>query len=233
MGGVLSVNESNIQQSFYNQVNELTKTVCNTVADNSITGQYIDISNSTVNNTSVGISTNNVVDASCVISSSMASTISNMLGAMVQQEAKTDSDLFGDFSFSRLFNVTDVVQSSTNVINQVNSSVCTAASYNPIKDQYIYAANTTINGNGGFLGISEKSNTSATCSMSNYMKNLSFNQTQANTGQKNISKGMFTVIFTALALIAGAIVLFVVVIALFGGGGYLVIKETEAKNSKK
>lgn len=229
--GVFSLNKSNIQQSFYNQVNEITKTVCSTVSDGAITGQYIDISNSTVNDTSVGISTNNTVDASCVISSSMASTISNMLGTMVQQEAKTDNDLFGDFSKSRLINVTDIVQSTTNVINQVNSSVCTAASYNPIKDQYIYAANTTINGNGGFLGISEKSNTNATCSMSNYMKNLSFNQTQANTGQKSVTKGMFTVIFTALALIAGAIVLFVVVIALFGGGGYLVIKGTESKTS--
>lgn len=228
--GLISFNDTNTQQNFYNQVNEITKNTCTVVTDQSISGQFIDVSNSTINGVSVGINTQNTVDASCVISSSMDSSVTNMLTSIVDQETKSESGLLSALTLSATLDKTNIVQACTNVINQINSATCTAASYNPIKDQYIYAANTTINsGNGTFLGISSNSNTSASCSMSNYMKSLSYNDILANSSEKYKSKGMFTTILTSIALIGGFLVLFMIVVGLIGGGGYIILKSSGNK----
>jgi len=149
----------------------------------------------------------------------MENSIKNVMSAISKQNNKADTDLFNGFQISSQNNLFDSNQSTVNNINQINQATCSANTTNSASDNYIYVTNSDIKGN--FVGVTDTSNASADCNMSNYMKNNVYNQAQASSTQLNSIKGMFAALMAAVTGIVVVIIIGVIVFFSVGAVGHV------------
>lgn len=213
-----TMNVADIQQTFMNNITQVNEQFCIATVDDTENNNII-IFDGKVNGSFTGIATTISTDATCQMTSTMEDSIENILDAIINQTNNTENDIFGDFTFNEDTNVFNIRQTVINNISQINLAVCAANTTLSKSNNLIYVQNGA-RINGDFVGLATTSNTSASCNITNYMKNATYNQGQASGTQKNIIKGMFVALLTILAAIIGIIVIGVIILFATGAIGY-------------
>lgn len=230
MGGVFSQNIANIQQSFMNNITQNNQQSCQATVSNQANNNVVIVNGATINGNFTGVTTNVSTDASCLMVSNMDDSISNILSASLQQTNTTETDWFNGFSFDSNTNVFDIAQSVTNNISQINQATCSANQVSSTSNNYIYLTNATVNGD--FVGVSDTLTASASCSITNAMKNSTYNSAAAVANQTNTDKGMFVTMVGSFAGIIGLIIIIVIILFAVGAIGFVGYEATSTVISK-
>lgn len=218
MGGSHS-NTATINQQFMNRITTENQDNCVANSNVTVSGNVIIISGGTVSG-NVGTVAGTSTDASCLMVSEMQNSIQDIMRATSTQTNNTSNDLFGDFSWTNDTNTFNLTQSVTNNISQINQTTCTANSMVTNSNNYIYLPGTAVGGNVGFVADGTQGGTTANCSMSNMMKNYTYNYVQGENNQGNTQKGMFIAIVAAICSLIGIIIIGVVILFAVGAVGY-------------
>lgn len=227
--GSASSNIANIQQSFINNITQVDQQNCIATVSSSANNNVVIINGANISGNFTGIADTTKTDASCLMVSSMENSISNILNATLQQTNTAETDWFNGFQFTSDTNSFNIVQSVTNNINQINEATCSASTIQSANNNYVYVTDATIGGN--FVGVTESTSANANCSMTNIIKNSTYNQVQANATQSNVIKGMFVAMIGAFAVIFVIIAIGVVVLYSRGTKGNVGYKAGTQKRS--
>lgn len=224
-------NISNLQQNFMTNVLEQNQDICAVTTRVDSSNNVVIANNLNVGNNFIGVNTNSAgTDASCTMVSTMDNSITSMLSAIVQQTNSTQTDLFGDFSANTLVNKVNIYQTASNNISQINQSTCTANLTQSANNNYVYYSGKV---GGNFIGVNnDAGNTQTNCNMSNYMKNITYNQGQASGKNSNSYKGMFVAIVGSFAFIVGLMVIIVIFLFAIGAIGMTGYELTGSKKPK-
>lgn len=210
-------NIAKIQQDFMNDILQNDQQNCIAQQTQQATGNIIVVSGGVIDGDFIGVRQVQNTDASCLMVSNMQNTVENVLSATLQQTNQAVTDWFNDFSYTDETNIFDISQSITNNISQINEATCSASNIQAATNNYIYVPDTRVRGN--FIGVSQDSNASANCSMTNMMKNATYNKAQASATQSNTTIGMFTAIAAVIAAIIGLMVISSIIYYSTGGFG--------------
>lgn len=214
-----TTNIASIQQSFMNNITQQDQQNCIATVSDSTNNNVVIVNGANIGGNFTGVSSTAKTDATCLMVSNMEDSISNILSATLQQTNTTETDWFNGFQFTADTNVFDISQSVTNNISQINEATCAANTVTSTNDNYVYVTNSKIGGD--FIGVTSSANASASCSMTNTMKNTTYNQAQASAKQNNTIKGMFVAMVGAFAAIIGIIVIGVIILFAVGAIGYV------------
>lgn len=227
--GNFNSNFTDIQQDFYNNITQINQQECISQSSAGASGNVVIIQNSTINGEDVGINvTSTQTDASCLMVSSMDTSITNILEAIAQQTNTSVTDLFNDFSIDSQVNVADIDQSVVNNITQISEALCEASSISSAENNYVYINNSDVNAN--FIGVNvSTSDTSANCTMSNYMKAVTYNQAQASVSQANTSIGIFAIIMAVIAIVMIVLIIAIIIIFAIGSSKYVEYAKVKGK----
>lgn len=199
MGSAIT-NIANVQQQFMNNITQVDQQNCISVSKTTQNNNIFILNGSNISGNFTGVTNTVNTDASCLIVSNMQDSISNILSATLSQTNLASTDIFSALAgFTDETNVFNINQTVTNNISQINQATCAANTTVSQSDNYFYVGNTNIGGN--FLGVTSDAHSSANCSMSNTMKNTTYNQAQATGNQSNTVQGMFATIFGSFAAI--------------------------------
>jgi len=215
--GNTQTNIATIQQNYMNNITQLSEQTCLSTASDNTNNNVILVIGTNVEGNFTGVSTNVSTDSSCLMTSYMEDSISNILSAVVQQTNQAETDLFNGFQITNLTNTFNVEQSVTNNISQINQATCSANTYSSSSNNYVYVANSTIDGD--FIGVESTSNASSSCSINNMMKNTTYNQAQAQANQGNAAKGIFAQLLGTVVVIVAIIVIAVIILFAIGAIG--------------
>lgn len=204
MGASVSTNIANVQQSFFNNITQQSQQNCISTSPTNVSNNTIIVTNSTISGNFTGVSVTTTTDASCLMVSNMDNSVSNILSSTLQQTNQAETDWFSGL-LTVTNNIFNVNQSVTNNINQINQATCAANTITSINNNYEYISATRIGGD--FIGFSTNSMTNASCSMSNVMKNVTYNQAQSSASQSNSIQGPFVAIIGTIILIVGIAVI--------------------------
>lgn len=223
-------NTSDIQENFINNILQQSQQNCIATVVNEANNNVVIVNGTNIGGDFTGVSTTTSTDATCLMVSSMEDSVSSILSAIVQQTNKSQTDWFNGFQIKDSNNTFDVVQSVVNNILQINETTCAASTITSASNNYVYVTNANVGGN--FIGVTDKADASASCTMTNTMKNTTYNQAQASATQTNIDLGMFSGFLGIIAAIIGVVI--VGVIILFGAGivGYFGYKKFFQKPSE-
>lgn len=210
--GSASSNVARVQQSFYNNITQQDQQNCLATSSTQVNNNTVIINNSKIDGNLTGVSATISTDATCLMVSNMEDSISNILSSTLAQTNGAQTGLFNDFNYTNQDNNINISQSVTNNISQINEATCAANSTTSVSNNYVYVSNTEVGGN--FVGVVATSDASANCSMTNTMKNVTYNQAQASATQTNTIQGMFVAIAGIIAAVIGLLVL--ATIFLFG-----------------
>lgn len=222
--GSHSSNIANIQQSFMNNITQVNQQNCIATVTDTTNDNIVIVNGVNIAGNFTGVSSTASTDASCIMTSNMQSSISNILAATLQQTNNTETDMFGDFAWSSNTNKFSIDQSVTNNISQINESLCSANTVDSTNGNYVYVTNAKVGGD--FIGVTSAADASANCSMTNNMKIVTYNQAQASASQSNTTEGMFGAMIAAFAGIVGIIVIGVIIIFAVGSIGYIGYSKT-------
>lgn len=214
-----TTNIANIQQSFMNNITQQDQQNCIATVNNSANNNVVIVNGTNIKGNFTGVASTTNTDATCLMVSNMEDSISNILSATLQQTNTTETDWFNGFQFTADTNTFDITQSVTNNISQINEATCAANTVTSVNNNYVYVTNSTVG--GYFIGVTDTANASASCSMTNTMKNTTYNQAQASATQSNTVKGMFVAMVGAFAAIIGIIVIGVIILFAVGATGYV------------
>lgn len=223
-------NTSDIQENFINNILQQSQQNCIATVVNEANNNVVIVNGTNIGGDFTGVSTTTSTDATCLMVSSMEDSVSSILSAIVQQTNKSQTDWFNGFQIKDSNNTFDVIQSVVNNILQINETTCAASTITSASNNYVYVTNANIG--GSFIGVTDKADASASCTMTNTMKNTTYNQAQASATQTNIDLGMFSGFLGIIAAIIGVVI--VGVIILFGAGivGYFGYKKFLQKPSE-
>ena len=230
MGASLS-NVAGIQQDFLTNVTQTGQQSCVAAASNVQSNNVIIVTGVKVGGDFAGLSSQLQTDATCTIVSSMDNQVTNILKSSLQQSNQTQSDWFNGFSWDTLNNTFNIRQSVTNNISQINQALCSANTVQSQSGNYLYLSNAEIGGN--FVGFTSSSNAQASCSMTNYMKNTTYNQATANGSQTNAVTGIFAIILGVIAFVVGLSIIASIIIFSVGAVSYVGRRGTEATAQQK
>ena len=203
---VSSINNiANVQQSFYNNITQNNQQNCAATPSSSTNNNVVILNGVRVNGNFFGVTSKTSTDASCLITSNMDDSVSNILSSVLSQTNLTESDLFNDGTATFQTNTYNINQSVTNNISQINSSMCEVSQTQSTNNNYVYVTNSFFGQD--FVGVSSETNASANCSMTNAMKNTTYNQAQSSANQSNTVKGMFVAMAGTFAFIVGLIII--------------------------
>lgn len=222
-------NNATVQQNFMNNITQQDQQNCIASTVNSANNNVIIVNGANIKGNFTGVSVTTSTDASCLMTSNMEDSISNILQATLSQTNTSETDWFNGFQFTADTNSFNVSQSVTNNITQINETTCAANTTVSASNNYIYVTNATVGGN--FVGVTSNANATANCSMTNMMKNATYNQVQSNSSQSNTIEGMFVAIFAAFAAIIGLVVIGVIILFATGSIGYVGYNGITAKQS--
>lgn len=200
-----STNIANIQQDFMNNITQQDQQNCIATFTNEANDNITIINGGTISGDIIGVQLTANTDASCLITSNMEDSISNILSATLSQTNSTSTDLFNGFQFTADTNIFNIEQSVVNNISQINEATCSASTTNSTNNNYLYATN--VRSGGNFIGVNPKANASSNCSLNNVMKNATYNQAQASATQSNQITGMFTALLAVIAGIIGIMII--------------------------
>lgn len=199
--GNTQTNIASIQQNFMNNVLQQNQQNCLVQTTDTANNNVVIVSGATIDGNFTGVTVTAHTDASCLMTSSMEDSIQNILSATLQQTNSSATDWFGGFSFSGETNVFDIEQSVTNNISQINQTTCSTNTSTSANNNYLYVTNTEIK--GSFIGVDPTSDTKMNCTVTNIMKNTTYNQAQASASQSNTDIGSFTLIFAIIGAVIG------------------------------
>lgn len=212
-------NNGQIRQNFMNNISQVDQQECIATVTDTANNNVVIVNGANIAGNFTGVSSTTSTDATCLMVSTMDTSVSNILSASLQQTNSTETDMFGDFSFSTSDNKFNITQSVTNNISQINEALCAANTVTSTDNNYVYVTNSRIGGD--FVGVANTANASADCSMSNTMKVVTYNQAQASASQSNTTEGIFGAIVAAFAAIIGLIIVGVIVLFATGAIGYV------------
>lgn len=214
-----TTNIADIQQSFMNNITQNSQQSCIAGANPQTNNNVVLLNGVKVGGNFTGVAATTSTDATCLMVSNMEDSVSNILQSIVQQTNTSETDWFNGFQITDATNIFRVNQSVTNNISQINQSTCAANTTSSVSNNYVYVTNSTIGGD--FIGVTNDSKASASCSISNMMKNATYNQAQASATQSNTVKGMFVSMVSAFAGIIGIVVIGVIILFAVGAIGYV------------
>ncbi|CAH6421707.1 Hypothetical protein HVR_LOCUS1347 [uncultured virus] len=226
-----TTNIAKIQQSFMNNITQEDQQNCLATTTNTANNNVVIVNGADIKGNFTGVSATTSTDASCLMVSNMEDSVSNILSATISQTNTTETDWFNGFQFTADSNSFNVSQSVTNNISQINQATCAANTTQSASNNYVYVTNATVGGD--FVGVTSDATTSANCSMTNTMKNTTYNQAQANAKQSNTIKGMFVAIVSAFAAIIGIIVIGVIILFAVGAIGVVGYEGTSSFTSSR
>jgi hypothetical protein len=209
-------NNATITQDFYNNVLQENQESCTLGTKELQDNNTIIISGGQIDGNFTGITNASTTDSTCLLVGQMQNSIDNILSASLQQTNKTKTDWFNGFQFNRDSNTFNIKQSVTNNISQINQQTCSSNIVESSSGNYIYFGDSL---SGNFIGISNTSNSHANCSITNAMKNQTYNRAQASGNQNNAITGMFVAIMTAIIAMIGLVTLLIVGMFSVGGIG--------------
>lgn len=218
MGGGQS-NVAKSTQEFMNNITQVDQQNCLSSVIQDTSGNVVIISGDKIKGSVTGVTNTLSTDSSCLMSSNISASVSNILKSIMQQTNSTKSGLFGDLLDGKNNNDIDIFQSVVNNISNVNQSTCSASTMSSSNNNYVYLSNSVVGGN--FVGVNESSNTSADCSMSNTMKTSVFNSGQASGSQKNKTMGIFGIIMGIVGLIVVMGIVMVILVFVLGAFGVI------------
>ena len=230
MGGSWSSNIATVQQKFLTNVTQASKQTCIATVNATANNNVVIINGASIKGNFTGVTSTTSTDATCTIVSSMDNSVSNILSATTDQKNKATSDMFGDFSWNGLTNAVNVGQSVVNNISQINQAACNSQNTSSTSNNYVYVTNASIGGD--FIGVSNTANASASCNMSNLMKNVVYNQAQASVSQGNTYQGMFASIVGAIASVIVIVVIAVIIMFSIGSIGYIGYSKKKPPNNQ-
>lgn len=218
--GNVSTNVSRIQQDFATEITQQSIESCSTSATQNVSGNISIIDGAKSSGDIIGINVESVsTDATCVLTSSIDAAITNILDSVTRQTNAASNDWFGGFSFSANTNVYNLRQSAINNINQINQSLCSSNVTSSTTNNFSYIRN--VNG-GRVIGLNiEGATASASCSITNVTKALSFNRAASEATQDNKNTGMFVAIVTAIIAVVGIVIVGVIILFSIGAIGYV------------
>ncbi len=207
-------NVASTQQQFMNNIVQNDQQNCLATVNEQANNNVIIVNGVNISGDFTGVAATASTDATCLMVSNMEDSVQNILASILQQTNSSATDWFNGFQISDDTNTFNISQSITNNISQINESTCSANTTQSVSNNYVYVASSKIGGN--FIGVTTDANASANCSMTNNMKNTTYNQAQAQASQSNSIQGMFVAIVSAFVLIIGLI--FVTVLVLHSSG---------------
>ena len=227
--GNFTSNSASITQEFYNNVTQENQESCIVSNTTTAEGNTIIVSGARIDGNFVGVQVASNTDSTCLLSSSMGSTIENILEASLKQTNKTSTDWFNGFQFNKQDNIFNIKQSVSNNIAQINEQTCASNSIVSANNNYIYLNGGTVGGD--FIGVDTTSNFKANCAITNAMKNSTYNRAQASSNQSNSVTGMWAALMSVIAALIGLGVVVVIGVASVGGIGAVGYAVHEAKSS--
>lgn len=220
-------NTANIQQNFMNNITQDVSQTCVSTVSDTANNNVVIVSGSNIKGNFTGVAPTTSTDATCIMTSTMDDEVSNILSATAQQTNQAETDLFSGFSFSKQSNTFNSNQSVTNNISQINTALCSANNTTSTSNNYIYVSNTTEGGD--FVGVGGTASSSANCSMTNYMKNVTYNQAQASATQSNSVVGMFGTLLGAITTVV--IIIIIAVVIMFSVGSISYVGYSKSRGS--
>lgn len=199
--GSISSNYNKLEQDFMNNVTQKTQMKCSNSVKASANDNIVIIDGSKIGGDVTGVTNQVSTDASCLMTATMDNNIENILNSLSKQKFKSQNDLFNGFQWGISTNISDVKQSITNNISQILNSTCSNDTESSANNNYVYLKDSTVKGN--FVGVTNKTNSSFNCAMTNMMKNATYNKAHADNNQVIKTKGVMA---TAMAVIAIIIV---------------------------
>lgn len=218
-------NVADIQQQFMNNITQVSQQSCIATVTNQANNNVVIVNGTNIGGDFTGVSTTVSTDATCMMVSTLEDSVNNILQAILQQQNKSSTDWFNGFQITDDTNNFNINQSIVNNILQINESLCSANTTNSVSNNYVYVTNTTIGGN--FVGVTDKADASANCTMTNTMKNVTYNQVQASASQSNIVQGIFGAILAAVFAVIAVITIGVIMLFALSYFGFFGGKKTQ------
>jgi hypothetical protein len=209
-------NVARIQQDAINNITQSSRSTCSSITTNNASGNVFVISGTTLDGTVVGSVASVQSDASCIMLTDMESNVENILTAQANQNITALTSLLNDLSVNSYNNLFNLTQTFVNNINQINESTCSANTMISTNNNYFYVIDSTVT--NSFIGTRSDSQTNASCSITNYVKNRAFNEGQASVDQDATVKGTIPVLIGAITTIAILIIIAIVAVILIAGG---------------
>ncbi len=212
MGNTTS-NSTSIKQDTQNNFLTVNNNTCSAFTS-------VDQSNNVVNATNVKgdvtlFTITGNVSASCAINQQVTQSATTILAAQAQQTSKTETDFFNDgVLYSGASNSANIQQSISNNMTSINSNTCNSQ---VLVSQDSNTVNLSgVGGNVTAFNISADAN--SICSIDNTVSQDAYNSQQASVDQEAVSMGMLVAIMSALVTLA--IIGLVVIVVIFGLGGF-------------
>lgn len=218
-------NVADIQQQFMNNITQVSQQSCIATVTNQANNNVVIVNGTNIGGDFTGVSTTVSTDATCMMVSTLEDSVNSILQAILQQQNKSSTDWFNGFQITDDTNNFNINQSVVNNILQINESLCSANTTNSVSNNYVYVTNTTIGGN--FVGVTDKADASANCTMTNTMKNVTYNQVQASASQSNIVQGIFGAILAAVFAVIAVITIGVIMLFALSYFGFFGGKKTQ------
>lgn len=212
-------NTIDIQQSFMNNITQDVSQSCIATTTNTANDNVVVVNGVNIGGNFTGVAATTSTDATCIMTSTMDDEVSSIMSAIAQQTNQAETDIFSGLSFSKQTNTFNSNQTVTNNISQINTALCSANTTVSTSGNYVYVSNSTVGGD--FVGVTSNANSSANCSMTNYMKNVTYNEAQASATQSNSVVGMFGTLLGAITTIVIVIVIAVVIMFSVGSIAYV------------
>lgn len=224
MGLTLGFQATNLQQEFLNNIVQENQQSCSSTVTPTNSNQVIIATNSKLNGATIGQINQTSTDASCLITAGMQTSVANILSATTQQTSSSESDILSIFSAQENFAATNLKESVTNNIYQISQASCTSSTAPANSSQYAYFSGDSLN--NAFIGQSNTTNATSSCSMTNFMKINTYNQGQGDAGQQSKQVG-------TLGAIGGVIAVILVIVIILVGMFFLVTLLKRGKGGKK
>lgn len=229
--GNANTNVAKIQQSVTNNILQYSGSTCSFSDQSSLSGNIAVFGSVRTRGDFTGQNLQTLgTDSTCVLTSSMASSVSNILASIIQQSNNAQTDWFNGFSVTANTNTYNLQQSMNNQINQINQSTCSSNTVTSANNNYVFVGNIEAGGNvvGQNISVGQAA---ASCNLTNTMKNVTYNTGQSQGNQNNKSRGMFTGMFSSFLTMIVLIVILVVILFTVGAIGYIGYEAVEGHSS--
>lgn len=194
MGG--NDNQVSLSQNVTNSIFQSQQNTCDAQVTSIQTGDQVIVVGSRVSG-NVGFEVQATVESSCVITNTIDTTVSNTLAAMLQQENTTLSGIIPNMGSQT--NAVNALQTVSNYITQMTENTCSSTVINNQSNDIVYAQNTSVGGNVGF--IDNGLNAVANCTFNNTTSLSVYNDMQATVTQSNKTVALLALIFVIIGVI--------------------------------
>jgi hypothetical protein len=224
LGAILkpaNTNSISSRQNIKNDVLQISQQSCIANIETTFANNYIIGNNLTVGGDFNLFTQNISTDASCLMASSMSTTIDNLLEASLNQASTTESSLFSSLD-PGINNDVDLEQNISNKLSQINQSICQANVISVTTGNFIYLSG-DLGGNVNILSVDTEA--SSSCIIDNTTNSVIINKESGDSDQDNDRKGAFTALLGIILMIIIFMVVGVIILFSTGALGYIGYKK--------